>query len=156
MNSGETIRFRVARRADLAKIVSLLADDDLGQARETENGTLSSVYTEAFNAIEREPNNEVIVAEDNRGLVGTMQLTYIANLTFKGATRCQIEGVRIAARARGEGLGERMFRWAADRARENGCRIVQLTSNKARDRALAFYEKLGYEPSHVGFKLYLD
>ena len=78
------------------------------------------------------------------------------NLTFQGATRCQIEGVRIADRARGQGLGQQMIDWAIDRAKENGCRIVQLTSNKARDRAIAFYEGLGFENTHVGFNMYLE
>ena len=93
---------------------------------------------------------------DADGIVGTMQLSYIPNLTFQGATRCQIEGVRIADRARGRGLGQTMIRWAIERAEKNGCGIVQLTSNKARERAIAFYEALGFEASHVGFKMYLD
>ncbi len=156
MPTGENITFRPAARADLPTIVAMLAQDDLGKTREADAVELSSDYIDAFIAIEQDPNNEVIIAEDADGVAGTMQLTYIANLTFQGATRCQIEGVRIAESVRGQGMGEQMFQWAADRARNKGCRIVQLTSNKARERALAFYEKLGYEPSHVGFKLYLD
>ena len=40
-------------------------------------------------------------------------------------------------------------------ARQRGCRLVQLTSNKDRADAVRFYEQLGFQPSHVGFKLYL-
>ena len=98
----------------------------------------------------------MIVGVDADGIIGTMQLSYIPNLTFQGATRCQIEGVRIADRVRGQGLGQQMIRWAVERARENGCGIVQLPSNKARDRAIVFYEALGFQTSHVGFKMYLD
>ena len=36
-----------------------------------------------------------------------------------------------------------------------GCRIVQLTTHKSRDRAHAFYEGLGFERSHIGMKLHL-
>ena len=151
-----SITFRPAERAELGAIVALLAQDELGQTRESEQPTLDPAYIAAFEAIERDPGNEVIVGVDEHGVVGTMQLSYIPNLTFQGASRCQIEGVRVADRMRGQGLGQRMIRWAIARAEKNGCGIVQLTSNKARDRAIAFYEALGFQASHVGFKMYLD
>lgn len=156
MGSDDKIGFRSAKRNDLDAIVALLARDDLGRTRESIQSELDNDYIAAFEAIERDPGNEVIVGEDSNGIVGTMQLSYIPNLTFQGATRCQIEGVRIADRVRGQGLGQQMIEWAIERAKDNGCRIVQLTSNKARHRAIAFYEGLGFEASHVGFKLYLD
>lgn len=150
------VTFRPAERGDLETIVDLLVKDELGQTREQAAETLSPAYIAAFEAIARDPGNEVIVAEDPDGIVGTMQLTYIANLTFQEATRCQIEGVRIAERARGQGLGREMILWGIGRAQDRGCRIVQLTSNKARERAIVFYEQVGFEASHIGFKLYLD
>jgi len=153
---SSSVTFRPAQRDELEMIVALLADDELGQTREAEQGSLDPAYISAFEAIERDPGNEVIVGVDADGIIGTMQLSYIPNLTFQGATRCQIEGVRIADRVRGQGLGQQMIRWAVERARENGCGIVQLTSNKARDRAIVFYEALGFQTSHVGFKMYLD
>lgn len=156
MAPADDIIFRPAQREELAAIVALLAQDELGQTRESRQSALDPAYIAAFDAIEQDPGNEVIVGIDADGVVGTMQLSYMPNLTFRGATRCQIEGVRIADRARGRGLGQSMIRWAVDRAQKNGCGIVQLTSNKARDRAIAFYEALGFEASHVGFKLYLD
>jgi GNAT superfamily N-acetyltransferase len=156
VQTTDEITFRPATRGDLDAVVALLAHDDLGMTREAVTDELSPAYIEAFEKIEQDPGNEVIVAEDAEGIAGTMQLTYISNLTFQGAARCQIEGVRIAERIRIRGLGREMFLWATERARVKGCRIVQLTSNKARDGALAFYEKLGYEASHIGFKLYLD
>lgn len=156
MQQDNSISFRPATRDDLEIIVALLANDELGQTRETRKETLPTNYIEAFAAIDRDPANEVIVGIDSDGIFGTMQLTYIPNLTFEGATRCLIEGVRVSDRVQGQGLGRKMFEWGIDRARENGCKIVQLTSNKARDGAIAFYDKLGFEASHVGFKLYLD
>lgn len=150
------VTFRSATRADLETIVELLVQDELGQTREQADDAVTPAYVAAFETIAADPHNEVIVGEDADGIVGTMQLTFIANLTFQGATRCQIEGVRIAERARGQGLGQEMIRWAVAQARARRCRIVQLTSNKARERAIAFYEQLGFEASHVGFKLYLD
>lgn len=155
METADGITFRPAQREDLESIVALLAQDALGQTRESMNSDLDPVYIAAFESIARDPGNEVIVGTDSQGIVATMQLSYIPNLTFKGATRCQIEGVRIAERMRGKGLGQKMIGWAVERADKNGCGIVQLTSNKVRDRAIAFYEALGFEASHVGFKMYL-
>lgn len=156
MQQDDDISFRPAARDDLEIIVALLANDNLGKTRETQQEFLPSSYIEAFAAIDRDPANEVIVGVDASGIFGTMQLTYIPNLTFEGATRCLIEGVRVSDRVQGRGFGRKMFEWGIDRAQEKGCKIVQLTSNKARDGAIAFYDKLGFEDSHVGFKLYLD
>ena len=155
MEPASPITFRPAERVELAAIVALLAQDELGQTRESMETELNPAYIAAFEAIDSDPGNEVIVGIDSDGIVGTMQLSYIPNLTFQGATRCQIEGVRIAERARGGGLGQEMIGWAVLRAQEKGCGIVQLTSNKARDRAIAFYESLGFEATHIGFKMYL-
>ncbi len=156
MNASSTIAFRPATRDDVAAVVQLLAIDDLGKTREIRSDASLTAYLDAFDAIERDPGHEVIVIEDDEGLAGTMQLSYIPNLTFQGATRCQIEGVRIAHRVRDSGLGREMIEWAVARARDKGCRIVQLTSNRTRDGALSFYERLGFQASHVGFKMYLD
>jgi GNAT superfamily N-acetyltransferase len=56
---------------------------------------------------------------------------------------------------RGQGLGQAMMRRAIERARERGCRMVQLTSDTARGDAHRFYTSLGFVDSHVGFKLVL-
>ncbi len=103
MEPEETTGFRPAKRDDLEEIVALLAHDELGQTRESQRADLDPAYIAAFVAIERDPGNEVIVGEDAIGIVGTMQLSYIPNLTFQGASRCQIEGVRITGRVRGQG-----------------------------------------------------
>lgn len=87
------------------------------------------------------------------GLLGILQLTYIPYLTYKGSWRCLIEGVRIHKDYRGKGLGTELFKWAIQRAKEKNCNIVQLTSNKERIEAIRFYESLGFEASHEGFKL---
>jgi GNAT superfamily N-acetyltransferase len=48
-----------------------------------------------------------------------------------------------------------MMRWAIDEARVSGAALVQLTSDVRRDGAHRFYERLGFEATHVGFKLFL-
>ncbi len=148
--------FREATQADLAAIVDLLADDTLGASRERPGEPLDRAYVEAYDAIERDPNNELIVVDTGGELGGVMQLTFIPYLSHTGAWRCLIEGVRIARSYRGQGLGGEMIRWAIERARQRRCRLVQLTSDKQRPDALRFYGALGFVASHEGFKLKLD
>ena len=87
--------------------------------------------------------------------MGTLQLTFIPSLTYTGGERGQIEGVRVAASHRGRGLGREMVLWAVERARERGCRLVQLTTDQRRTEAVRFYASLGFRPTHVGMKLLL-
>jgi GNAT superfamily N-acetyltransferase len=146
------LSFRKADEADLPALVTLFADDPLGAQREDLSMPLNSAYGAAFAAIESDPNNEVMVIESEGELVGTIQLTFLANLTHKGAWRCQVEGVRIHSDYRGRGVGTRFLEWAIARAEERGCSMMQLTSDKQRLEAIAFYEKLGFRATHEGFK----
>ncbi|MDH3856564.1 MAG: GNAT family N-acetyltransferase [Gammaproteobacteria bacterium] len=145
--------FRKATENDISYLVNLLADDDLGLQREDISMPLNQSYIDAFHSIDRDPNNELTVVESNAELVGMLQLTFIPYLTHTGSWRCLIEGVRIARNYRGKGLGSEFIRWAIKRARDKNCRIVQLTSDKQRPGALRFYESLGFQATHEGFKL---
>ncbi|MDI3281959.1 GNAT family N-acetyltransferase [Polyangium sp. 15x6] len=145
--------FRDARRDDVPTVVHLLAADALGATRETTEGPLPDGYYQAFEAIERDLNNRLIVVEDGGAVIGCLQLTYIPGLTYQGGLRMIVEGVRVAESRRGAGIGRRMLMWAIEEARARGCRLVQLTTNKARTDAKRFYESLGFTASHEGMKL---
>jgi GNAT superfamily N-acetyltransferase len=147
--------FREAIQSDIADLVGLLADDVLGAGREDVSAPLNQRYLDAFHSIEQDSNNELTVVESNGDLVGMLQLTFIPYLTHTGSWRCLIEGVRIAQSHRGKGLGSQFINWAINRARERQCSIVQLTSDKQRPDALRFYQSLGFEATHEGFKLKL-
>lgn len=148
------VKFRIATHDDLEAIVTLMTDDPLGKTRESGGGS-ADTYALAFDEIEADPNNFVIVAQDEATIVGTFQITFIANLSFEGGRRALIEAVRVADSHQGTGLGRALMHHGVEMARERGCRIVQLTSNKEREDAIRFYEKIGFLPSHIGFKLYL-
>jgi GNAT superfamily N-acetyltransferase len=145
--------FRRARKEDLEAIVELLVDDVLGRTREDCLAPSADVYLDAFAAIDSDPNQLLVVAADGEEIVGTLQLSFIAGLSRKGALRGQIEAVRIASSRRGAGIGREMIEWAILECRRRGCRYVQLTSDKRRADAHRFYEGLGFVPSHIGFKL---
>ncbi|GAA3953796.1 GNAT family N-acetyltransferase [Actinomadura viridis] len=147
--------FREATRADLPDIVRLLADDPLGATRESPGAVIPEAYFTAFDAISKDPNNSVIVAEVDGAVAGTLQLTYIPGLTYTGGERAQIEGVRVASEQRGHGLGQALIGWAIDQARARGCRVVQLTTDRQRPASIRFYQKMGFRPSHMGMKYHL-
>lgn len=150
------MKFRAATRDDLHTIVELLIDDVLGAQRERLDDPLPAPYIDAFEAIELQPGNRIIVAvNDNDNVIGCLQLTLTPGLARLGMTRATIEAVRIARNHRNTGLGEQMFRFAIDEAKRAGCGLVQLTTDRERPDAHRFYEKLGFEPSHIGMKLSL-
>ncbi|MBY8881318.1 GNAT family N-acetyltransferase [Actinacidiphila acidipaludis] len=145
------ITLRRARAADVPAIVALLADDALGRTRESP-GDLAP-YETAFAEIDGDRQHLLVVAEREDAVIGTAQLTFLPGLSHRGATRAQIEAVRIGGTARGTGLGSALIEWCVERARERGCSMVQLTSDASRTDAHRFYERLGFRPTHVGFKL---
>lgn len=149
------LTIRDATLEDVPAVVAILADDEKGRLREDASGTLDPGYMAAFGAIDADPNQRLLVAEKDGAIVGTFQLSFLPGLSFKGAWRGQIEAVRIAGHLRGRGLGRAMIEWAIERCRERGCRMVQLTTHRERERAHAFYDRLGFEPSHIGMKLHL-
>lgn len=153
-DSAANITFREAERADLAAIVQLLAADSLGQWRESvADGTLPDAYARAFDDIAADPRNRIIIAELDGRLAACLQLTFIPGLTYIGRERAQIEGVRVDSAMRGRGIGKALIGYAVDLARQHGCALVQLTSDKRREEALAFYRSLGFTASHEGMKL---
>ena len=149
------LTYRRAVAADLPTLVAMLADDVLGRAREEASDPLPDAYRAGFAAIDTDPRQLLLIAEQDGAIAGMLQLTVIPGISHMGASRGQIEGVRVATALRGRGVGEAMLRHAIEIARERGCRIVQLTTNKARADAIRFYEKLGFEPAHEGMKLTL-
>lgn len=145
--------FREAVRDDLDAIVALLANDALGALREQYEQPLPVGYGTAFDSIQNDPNNTLIVADQGTTLVGVLQLTLIPNLTYVGGWRAQIEGVRVAESVRAQGVGRALVEHAIERARNARCHMVQLTTSKQRPSAIRFYESLGFASSHEGMKL---
>lgn len=144
---------RPATADDLPHIVALLTDDAIGSGRETDAG--EPAYRHAFDEITADPRQRLVVGEHDGQVVATLQLTLIPGLSRRGARRALIEAVRVRADQRNAGLGRELLTWAIEQARAEGCALVQLTSDARRVDARRFYVSLGFEPSHVGFKMLL-
>ena len=156
IDSFNEVVFRQAVKSDLDAIVRMLADDPLGATRETYSTPLPEVYQKAFDAIDRDANNQLIVAEIGGRVAGVLQLTFIPYLTYRGGWRALIEGVRVDGSVRASGIGRKLLECAIERAKLRNCHMVQLTSDKSRRDAIGFYESLGFKASHEGLKLHLD
>jgi GNAT superfamily N-acetyltransferase len=147
--------FRSATRADLSSIVRLLADDEMGSMRERYEDPLPEAYVSAFEQIDKDSNHELIVAELNGEIIGTLQLMFLPSISVQGGLRAQVESVRVDKKYRGRGIGSELMKWTIERAKEHGAHVVQLTTHRSRDDAHRFYERLGFSGSHLGMKLSL-
>lgn len=150
------VLFRPARRDDLAVLLELLRDDEVAQSRGDYALGVTSAVIAAFEAIEADANNHLWVGERQGEVVSLAQVTIIPGLSRGGAWRAQVEGVRVRADLRGEGIGTALMAWIIDHAEASGCRLIQLTTDARRSGAHRFYERLGFEASHVGMKLRLS
>lgn len=148
-------KIRRATRKDVPEIIALLANDKLGKLRENFRDPLPKTYYTAFEKIQADANQHLMVLEDvNCSVIGTLQLSFIQYLTYQGGIRSQIEAVRVHPDHRGKGLGRQLFEWAIEFAEKNGAHLIQLTTDKKRPEALAFYKELGFTASHEGMKLH--
>ena len=141
--------FRPAGRADVSAVIALLADDMLGQGRESAD---PARYLAAFDAMQAEGANHLIVGTIGRDIVACYQITFISGLSLSAARRAQIEGVRVAPGHRGQSIGTALIHDAETRARAAGCTLLQFTTNKSRADAHRFYDRLGFTASHIGYK----
>ncbi len=147
---------RTAMIKDLPCIVQLLAEDELGQTRETCTTDINTCYRTAFEKIDVDQNQYLMVICTDEKIIGTCHLTLMPSLTYQGSMRMQIEAVRIAKDYRGHKLGEWMMQQAFDYAKQHDVKMIQLTTNKLRPRAKQFYERLGFQSTHEGMKCFLD
>lgn len=154
MDAISSVTIRRARREDVGAIVKMLADDPLGSARERIEEPLPASYFHAFERLEKDPNIQLVVAEGNDGVViGCLQLCILPGLSSQGASRGLLEDVRVAAHCRSRGIGESLVQWAVAEARGRGCKLVELLTHHTRVDAQRFYERLGFQRSHVGMTL---
>jgi GNAT superfamily N-acetyltransferase len=148
-----SLQLRSARPDDLPVLLALLRQDALRTTPEPPDVT--DRQRAALDDLLADPRADVLVGELDGRLVCTATVNYLRGLSYDGGLICQIEAVRTVGDLRGQGIGRALIASIVETARERGCARVQLTSNRRRDRAHAFYERLGFTPSHVGFKLEL-
>jgi len=153
---SSSVIFRRAARADLETIVAMFADDEFGQTREDASLPLNNRYTDAFAALDGDPNQYLLVGESDGIIVAYLQISFMQHLSRLGSSRGQVESVRVRSDLRGQGIGKLLMQESIRLCRERGCSLVQLTTDVKRERTRRFYEDLGFEVTHHGMKMMLE
>ena len=144
---------RDATEADLPRIVELLAQLALdGRPREASDSILPETYRQAFQAVDADPRQRLLLIEAQGRVIGTATLIIIPNLSYRGRPYGIVENIVVDAAERGLGYGELLLRTAIDEARQAGCYKLSLTSNKRRKDAHRFYERVGFKATHEGYR----
>lgn len=149
------LQLRKAERKDLEIIVSLLANDTMASQREDTSTPLNKNYITAFEKIAEDSNQYLMVVENNNQIIGTFHMTLLPSLTYTGKSRLLIEAVRVHEKARSQGIGQWMIEQAIAFGKQHQVSMIQLTTDKQRDKAIAFYKQLGFKDSHEGMKYFL-
>jgi len=139
-------RFRAATLDDLPAALALLADDAADMPADIRP------FAAAFARMQAEGANHLIVGEAGGRIVATYQIAFLTGLSVRAARRAEIDAVRVAADLRGQGLGAALIQDAEARARAAGCGLIELASSKMRADADQFYDRLGFTPTHNGYK----
>ncbi len=146
---------REAREEDLPALVAMFAADDVGGHGDTTDEEALPDYLAAFRAIAMSANEKLYAAELDGEVVGTFQTAILTKLVGRGARTMVIEAVQTRDDMRGRGIGAIMIRHCIEDAKRRGFNAIQLTSNMARLDAHRFYERLGFEKRHFGFRMKL-
>ncbi|MBB3453588.1 GNAT superfamily N-acetyltransferase [Rhizobium sp. BK313] len=152
---GTDLLIREAREGDLSALIALFAADGLGGHGDTNDLAAYDDYLSAFRTIQSSPDQTLYVAELSGEVAGTFQTMITTSLTGRGSSSMIIEAVQTRSDLRGQGIGAAMINFCIAEAKGRGVRLVQLTSNALRKDAHRFYERLGFRPSHLGFKMAL-
>jgi GNAT superfamily N-acetyltransferase len=147
------MRIRDAGEADLAAVLALLRQDAIREVDEPIE--ISEGQRAALREIIAARHQQVLVGEIEGVIVATCQVAWLRRLIYDGSMICNVESVRVSGEARGKGLGAELMEYVCAEARRRRCARIELTTNRRRGRAVRFYERLGFVPSHVGMKLYL-
>src|SRR5476649_1392781 len=107
----ENLNVRRARIGDLPRLLELLADDTLGKNREAV-GSGDVCYVQAFNAIDSDVNQRLLVCELAGNVIAMLQLTFIPGLSRRGVLRANIEAVRVDSGMRSQGVGSWIMKQA--------------------------------------------
>lgn len=147
---GAGVVVRSARVDDLEAIVACMAAGALVEGREDASDL--APYRTALDEAQLVPS-DVLVAEADGEVVGVAQFIVFRHLQYRGRLCAELESVHVRPDHRGRGIGTLLVTAAVERARSIDCHRIQLTSNVARTSAHRFWERMGFVPSHVGYKL---
>lgn len=141
------LQIRLATADDLADVLALYADVDGDTALTLEQARA------IFDKMGTYPDYKLYVVEYDGRTVGTFTLAVMDNLAHGGEKSGLIEDVIVRADMRSRGVGARMMEHAISVCRGKDCYKVSLSSNRIRERAHAFYDRIGFQRHGYSFKV---
>jgi len=148
----DDIDIRPAGPADIPGILALYAQPDLDNGRVLEPAAAEAIFAR----FTRYPDYTLYVASLGDRIVGSFALLVMDNLGHLGAPSAIAEDVVVDPDMQGGGIGGRMMAFALETARAKGCYKLMLSSNTRRERAHAFYERLGFERHGYSFRVVFE
>jgi predicted N-acetyltransferase YhbS len=146
---------RAATEEDIPRILELYEELVITSSEVEQERNLSlKEYIKVYEQIKAMPGHELLVAEDEGEVVGSVVLITVPNLSHNASPWAIIENVIVTQKHRRQGVGKQLMEYAIAHAQEAGCYVIELSSNKTRHEAHRFYESLGFEASAHGFRLY--
>src|SRR4051794_28099241 len=96
-----------------------------------------------------DPQTEYLLAtpDDDSPPVGVAQLRYRFSV-WTATDDCWLEDLFVSEAARGQGVGAALVELALVRARERGCRRIELDADEDNAAAIALYERFGFSASY--------
>ena len=141
------VRIVAATEADLPALLALHRQAGDGRVLPLESARA------VFRRMSEYPSYVIYVARRDEEVVGTFSLIIMENLGHVGASSALVENVVVDERCRSEGIGTAMMHFAMEQARRAGCYKLALSSNLVRERAHAFYDRLGFERHGYSFRV---
>jgi predicted N-acetyltransferase YhbS len=143
------MKIRQATPQDIPRILDLYE-----QLTEEKQNITADTAKKVFAEIVALPDRELLVAEKDNIVVGTLFLEVVPNLSHNARPWGILENMVVDSTYRRQGIGRKLIEYTLDRCREAGCYKIQLLSHKKRTEAHQFYRSMGFEDSALGFRLY--
>jgi GNAT superfamily N-acetyltransferase len=144
------VSVRVAGPDDVAVVAQLLCDFRDHERRHWPPDANMRAGVERL--IGREDGEFLLGGDPPMGIV---QLRYRYGVWWD-AEDCCVEDVFVREAARGTGLGKELVAFAIERARERGCRRLELDTGEDNARAQRLYRSLGFRPNGVFMRHRID
>lgn len=148
----EGILIREAREEDVAEILKLYRDAELG----VENEFTVEQACAQLAVFRKYPSYRIFVAVEEGRVVGTYELLIMDNMAKGGRKSGVVEDVAVSPDYRGRGVGRALMMHARELCRQASCDKFVLSSNLKRTEAHLFYEALGFEKHGFSFHVQLE
>ncbi len=150
------LEIRKAVQQDVPRILELYRQLEITTApAEGDKQPEADDYRKVFDRISGYPGMELVVAEEDGQVIGSLEILVVPNLSHKGLPWALVENVIVEETRRRSGVGRALMTYAINRAKAAGCYRITLSSNNNRQDAHRFYEAIGLKSSSAGFRLYL-